>query len=223
VNRLAAAGREFSIISFLTFAVLACVSCSQQRVAELSRYSGLPLPAPERIAVLDFATTPREVGLDQGIGARLLRAISSQSAMDEGRDAARATSSGLAEELVSHIRSFGLPAERVSSLQGIGSGRIAVVQGQLLSVDEGNRTRRTMIGLGAGRSSVTADAQLYYIEGGGRPRLLESFEASADSGHAPGVAETKGVGMVASRLVTPATAGGAMHGVLETRHAEQCR
>lgn len=220
MNRLAPAGRGFSIRSFVALAALACVSCSQPRVDEVRHYAGAPLPAPERIVVLDFAVTPQDVRLDQGVGARLLRAVSGGSATDQQLAAARATSSGLADELVSHLRSLGLRAERVSSLQGLGPGRIALVEGQLLSVDEGNRTRRTLIGLGAGRSSVTADAQLYYIEGGAQPRLLESFEASADSGRAPGMAETMGAGAVAGRLATSAAVGAGMHGALETRHAD---
>ena len=210
----------FSTAWFVTLVILGCVSCSGPRVDEVRRYAGPPLPQPERIVVLDFAVTPQDVRLDQGIGARLLRTISSDSATDQELAAARAAASGLADELVSHIRTLGLRAERASNLQGLGAGRVAVVEGQLVSVDEGNRTRRTMIGLGAGKSSVTADAQLYYMDGGARPRLLESFEATADSGRAPGMAETMGASAVAGRLATSAAVGGGMHGGLETRRAD---
>ncbi|MBV1799441.1 DUF4410 domain-containing protein [Siccirubricoccus sp. G192] len=220
MNWLAPTGRGFPARSLAVLAILGCVSCSQPRVDEVRSYAGAPLPQPERILVLDFAVTPQDVRLDQGIGARLMRAASGGSSTGQQLAAARATSSGLAEELVAHFRSLGLRAERVSSLQGIGPGRVAVVEGQLVSVDEGNRTRRTLIGLGAGRSSVTADAQLYYVERGAQPRLLESFEASADSGRAPGMAETMGAGAVAGRLATSAAVGGGMHGVLETSHAD---
>jgi hypothetical protein len=218
---LAVAGRGCSRASLLAVVFLLCVSCSQPHGQETSRYTGPPLAAPERIIVLDFVTAQQGVQLDQGISARLLRAVSNESTPEEQRDAAWATANGLADELVSHIRSLGLPVERASSLrERLGSGRIVVVEGQIVSVDEGNRTRRTMIGLGAGQSSVTANAQLYYISGRARPQLLESFQASADSGHAPGMAETMGAGAVAGRLGASAAGGGAMHGVLEARHAD---
>lgn len=35
-----------------------------------------------------------------------------------------------------------------------------MVKGQLLSTDEGNRTERVVIGLGAGRTSVQANVQV---------------------------------------------------------------
>jgi hypothetical protein len=58
------------------------------------------------------------------------------------------------------------------------------------------------------------------MEGGAQPRLLESFAASADSGRAPGMAETMGAGAVAGRVATSAAVGGGMHAGLETRHAD---
>src|SRR5258707_6348653 len=43
-----------------------------------------------------------------------------------------------------------------------GAGNRVIVDGQMLSIDEGNRTRRNLIGLGAGHSTVEADMQVYY-------------------------------------------------------------
>jgi Domain of unknown function (DUF4410) len=93
-----------------------------------------------------------------------------------------------------------------------------LVQGQIVSVDEGNRTRRTLIGLGAGASSIAVDAQVLYrrpeVQ---RPQLLEAFTASGNSGRAPGMAETLGVGAAADRLATSAVVGAGLHGVGERR------
>jgi hypothetical protein len=90
----------------------------------------------------------------------------------------------------------------------------------VLGVDEGNRTRRTLVGLGAGMSSVDVGAQVYLVEGGAPPRLLESFTARVDSGHVPGMAESLGVGAAAGRLATATAVGGAGHVAMEGSRAD---
>ena len=90
----------------------------------------------------------------------------------------------------------------------------------MLSVDEGNRTQRTMVGLGRGMSSVEATAQVYLLDSRAPPRLLESFTARADSGYTPGMAETLGVGAAAGRLATSAAVGGVGHAALEGSRAD---
>jgi hypothetical protein len=135
--------------------------------------------------------------------------------------AARETSAALTQALVDELRKTGIPVERVASAAAApGPGRVLVVEGQVLGVDEGNRTRRTMIGLGAGMSSVDVGAQVYVAEGGTPPRLLESFTARADSGRMPGMAETLGVGAAAGRLATSAAVGGAGHVAMEGSRAD---
>lgn len=64
----------------------------------------------------------------------------------------------VAAELVKKIRSYGLMAERAFGLPQ-GKGKVLMVKGQLLSIDESTRTERVAIGLGAGRTSVQANVQ----------------------------------------------------------------
>ena len=126
----------------------------------------------------------------------------------------------LSETLVAQLRQAGIPAERIAGEVAPARGGTVLIEGQVVSVDEGNKTRRTLIGLGAGRSSIAADAQLFYRQGNAMPRLLESFESSADSGRAPGAAETMGAGGAAGSGIAASAAGSAgMHGVSERRAA----
>jgi hypothetical protein len=92
-----------------------------------------------------------------------------------------------------------------------------LVQGQIVSIDQGNRTRRVMIGLGAGKSSVSADTQIYYATASSAPRFMMAFDGEADSGRMPGAAETMGAGAVAQRAATSAALTGATHAGAETR------
>ena len=194
-------------------------SCSQARVSTAQAYAGPPLPPPNRIVVLDFATDPRNVSVDQGLRARITRELGDTSLTDEQQEALRQVRMAITEDLVRRLREYGLPAEAADGVSPAPTGNVVLVQGAILSVDEGNRTRRTLIGLGTGASSVSVDAQVLYRQGYLAPRLLESFSASAESGHAPGMAETMGAGAAADRVAVSAAAGTGLHAVSERRRA----
>ena len=82
-------------------------------------------------------------------------------------------------------------AERgAASPPGVRTGLL--VTGQFVSVDQGNRTERVAIGLGAGRSDVRVRAQVFDVSPAGR-KLVDEIEVDAKSGLAPGMAETMGV------------------------------
>lgn len=201
--------------------LLALAACNPARIQATSEYHGAALPRPQRVLVRDFALTPEDVRLDQGIRARLTRMTSSAPPSAHQMEVARGATATLAETLAQTLRSYGIPAERsVGAYATPGRGATVLVDGQVVAVDEGNRTRRTLIGLGAGKSSIETDTQLFYQEGTGAPRLLQTFTGTADSGHAPGAAETMGAGGAAgSSLAASAAASAGMHGVSERRAA----
>ena len=85
-----------------------------------------------------------------------------------------------------------------------------LIKGQLVSIDEGNRTERVIIGLGAGRSDVRAQVQVYEVTAAGR-QLIDTIEVDAKSGLAPGMAETMGVGGLTGHLLVSTVVGGGLH------------
>ncbi len=200
--------------------MLALTACSQGRVETVQSYSTARLPRPERILVRDFALTPEDVRLDQGVRARLTQAFNQTPPSAAKMQAARAATAALAEDLVRELRREGLPAERAFGSEVPASENVVLVEGQIVSIDQGNRTRRTLIGLGAGKSSLGADVQVFYRGGNSSPRLLQTLEADADSGRAPGAAETMGAGAAAgSGVATSAAASLGLHEVSERRAA----
>ncbi len=204
-------------VAFATLALVALAACAPARVQTVANYAGPSLPRPDRVIVYDFAIAPEQVRLDQGIGARVRRVAGDQPVSAQEWHAATAGQAALADALTAELASYGLPAMRASSGEIPTVGTSLLVQGQIVGIDEGNRTRRTLIGLGAGKSSVSADAQLYYPTATAPPRFISAFQGSSDSGRAPGIAETAGVGAAAGRLATSAAAGGAMHAGSEAR------
>ena len=198
--------------------LLSLTSCTQARVNSAQSFAVDPLPRPDIVLVRDFVVNPEDVSVDQGLRARITRQLTGQPLNAEQQEAARQARTAFTQALVARLRSYGLPA--YSAQPGAPpAGRVLWVQGQIVSIDEGNRTRRTLIGLGAGASSVDVNAQLLYQKSGALPELLETFTANGDSGHAPGAAETMGAGAAAGRLATSAAVTAGTHGISERRRA----
>ncbi len=152
----------------------------------LAQQGSVALPRPQQVVVVDFGTDATSLQLDQGIGPRLQRALqgSDQSAdqqqmLDDVRNA-------IADALVADIQKMGLPAERAEQAGPIGNA--IVVRGQILRVNQGNRTRRLGIGFGAGMSDVSAKVQVSYERPGAPGQVLQTYDADSNSGHKPGLA-----------------------------------
>jgi hypothetical protein len=200
---------------------LPVAGCNQAKVVEEQAYAGPRLPAPSRILVRDFAVSPADVQLDQGIRNRVEQTFTAASPDDQRLAAARTAASALAEALVQALRaSPDLPVERGPPGAAPMPGRTLLVEGRLLAVDEGNRTQRRMIGFGRGQARMVAEARLYWIEPGAAPRQIEAFGGTTDSGSAPGMAGSLGVGAAARRLATSAAAGGGAHAAIEGSRAD---
>jgi len=187
-------------------AVLGFLGCTTTQVVQ--RYDGGPLPRPDRILVYEFAYSPSQIKLTRGISADIEQAMSgtprSVKELEVGGKVARV----LQERLVKEIRDMGLPAQ-----MGYGDptplGNTYSVEGQLLSIDEGNRTERVVIGLGLGRTDVKTLVQLYRDSDSGQG-LIEELDVTAKSGRKPGMAETMGVGGLTGNLAVSAVVSGAV-------------
>lgn len=182
-------------------------------VRVIRTYAGdQPLTRPERVVVYDFAVPSGEVKLDSGPGARLLRRLGGDSQAEEQAKVGREVAANFADELVKAIGELGLPAERAPRSPSPAAGTLAV-DGQFVSIDEGNRARRMVVGFGAGATEVSALVQVYLGMPAG-PVLVHELEAKGESSKKPGAAVTMGAGAAAGAA---AAAGGAVNAGLETR------
>jgi len=181
--------------------LVALVGCAPTS-ANLTYQTLGPLPRPERVLVYEFAVSPEEVQLDRGLGADLERMAQgtprTEAEIQIGRQAARA----LADELVKQINAMGLPAQRVRGAPNYW-GYSLLIEGQFISINQGNRTERTVIGLGAGATQVQTRVQVYETRKWGLERV-EDFITEARSGYKPGMAETMGAGAAAGNLAASA-------------------
>jgi hypothetical protein len=145
-----------SAIASITLMLIA--ACSHSRVQTSESYLGPAMPRPDRVLVSYFSISPEQVRLDQGVSARIQRLAQDQPLSADEMQAAQATQAALADALVARLNKYGLPA--VIATTDPGPGNTMLIQGQIIAIDQGNRTRRMLIGLGAGKSNISADAGL---------------------------------------------------------------
>jgi hypothetical protein len=155
------------------------------------------LPRPQLVVVHDYAVSRDEVRVDSGIGARLERFQHGTPDEQERLRVSHAVASALTANLVEELRKLGMRAEAASMAPAV-PGPILSVEGQILSIDEGNKTRRMMIGLGAGASEVRTLTQVYQVKDGAHD-LVEDFYTTAKSSRKPGLGPMAGAGAAAGR------------------------
>jgi len=191
---------------------MALTACSHATVETKSLYQGANLPRPSVIYVRDFVVTPGDVALDSGRIARLRRMFSGADTGQRQQAAAQDVVDALSNGLVENIDRMGLMARRISADTVIPAGdNAALVDGNITSIDEGNRAKRVVIGFGAGASQVDTRVALTYLATAAAERRLAEFQASGNSGSAPGMAATAGAGAAigaASTATTLAVSGG---------------
>jgi hypothetical protein len=184
-------------------------ACASTDVGTVTTDISGPLPRPDRVLVYDFAVSPEDVKLDRGVSARVIDAAKGTSRTAQELQTGQAVASKLSEHLVEEISKLGLAAERGAG-PPVQEDNALTIEGQFLSIDEGNRTERAVIGLGAGRTDVRAEVLLYQ-----NGLLVERLETDAKSGDKLGMAETMGAGAAAGNLAASAVVSAGMAGASE--------
>jgi len=184
--------RRFVYLAFSSFCL---VACGQTGVRDFKATQEKNLPKPSRILVYDFAVSEREVFEYQGI---MRQQPSVKDAKERERQLAQEVKDALAEEVADGLRKMRFIVERVSRGTAPAENEL-LIDGQFLTVDEGNPLRRLVIGFGSGTSTVESRAQVY--QGGNAGRLLE-FTTHSASGKLPGAAPALGAGAVVQGGVT---------------------
>ncbi|ABE35237.1 hypothetical protein DR64_6049 [Paraburkholderia xenovorans LB400] len=192
--------------------------CASGRIENASATSAPLQVRPDNIYVYTFSASADQVKLDGGMMQKVKTQLEGSSAAQKQAADAAAVREQVADEIVHQLQSMGLRAIR-SDIPAPADQNVLLVQGSFDTIDSGNRRRRMLIGLGAGKSEVSGSVRILYKPAGGAPRLVQTFNASADSGKAPGMVETAGVGAAAGSVATSAAAGGGLHAVSETQRA----
>lgn len=170
--------------ALLMMPVVGCAPTSLQSVRIYNTTE--PLPRPDHILVHDFAVLPEDVSPYNNFVYRLHHnQLNGTSQTEEQVRVGRAVANALSEKLVKEIRALGLPAERASSIQPLAMGTFSI-EGQFVSIDDGNRAQRISIAFGGGDTKVRTLVQGYLGTADGRD-LVEEFETNIKRSKKPGM------------------------------------
>jgi len=185
------------LVCFLTVALLAgfIAACGQTGIRNTTVRAPTNVARPERILVYDFAVSAQEVIEYQDI---MRQQPTIKDAAERERLLAQEVKDALAEELIEGLRSLGFRVDRAK--RGTpATGTDMLIDGQFLTVDEGNPLHSLVIGFGNGASSVQTQVQVYQ---GPDARKIMEFTTQPDSSKMPGAAATMVAGAAVSGGVT---------------------
>jgi len=177
------------------------------KVEVVASYQGDPLPKPDKILICDFAVSPDVITTDQSAAAQIRRRRLQRRGSDADSSpgvVARQVQAGFSRTLASELQKTAMPAEISSAEDAVPPMHALIVRGEFVAINEGNKTKRVMIGFGRGASDVQAHIMVSLLTQG-VPVILSEFNLKSVSGKKPGAVTTMGVGSVA----VGAAAGGA--------------
>ena len=158
------------------------------------------MPVPPVVLVYSFAVTPTEVIENKSLIHHLIVSREPTPPEERARVIGKEAAEAMADELVRGISELGLPAKRAYNDTNIPSNAVTI-HGAFLDIDQGNQTKRLVVGFGSGASRVDTTVYLFQVNRGTDQKLLE-FETHADSGKTPGAVFTMGAGPAAEGEVT---------------------
>lgn len=120
------------------------------KVTTLQTYSGSPLPKPDKILIYDLVADSSDVQVDASQKIRPRHII----AGDEKPEAiAHKAQTVFSAELQKKLEKTGLPVEHVAE-DTAPSNNSLVVQGSFLSLRQGMKTERVVVGMGTGSAAL---------------------------------------------------------------------
>jgi hypothetical protein len=176
-------------LSAASMVFLLMVGCAKNYVQENVAVINTNMPKPSSVLIYNFAVNPADVKNGTGILATLKNTVQNTTPTQEEAQLAREVSDAMATELTQKIAAMGLKPIRATPSTRASQGSI-MIQGAFVNIDEGNSTRRNVIGLGMGQSSLDSKVSVLTTDN----QELLSFDAHADSGSMPGAAVTGPIG-----------------------------
>jgi len=194
----------------LALLIVACItiSCASTEVTSPKRYAlGDMLQKPDRIIVYNFGATPDDIPADAAISGYFRKRAKPQTA--EEIQIGRELGSIVKKELIKEIRKMGMPAERAGTGPAPGIGDL-LIKGEFVSMEPGSKSKRLLIGFGAGEGKLKTHVVGYQITAKGPRLLLSPKHIEAKDGKMPGLLLPVTSGAAFGTAVVPIIAGGAI-------------
>jgi hypothetical protein len=122
-----------------------------------------------------------------------------------------------AKALIKELQKTSIPTERFEDAETKMPTHALVISGEFTLLNQGNKSKRIMIGFGRGASDVQAHVKVS-LTTDTVPTVISEFELNSASGKKPGAAATMGVGSAAGSV-----AGGGVGDEKETVEGDASR
>jgi hypothetical protein len=170
------------------------------KVEVVKSYSGPEaLPKAGKILIQDFAVSPGVIALDESAAGRLHTLISlRRNPDDESTSAALAAQvqASFSKALINDLKQSNIETQRCSAGDVSTSGSFLVVSGEMTAINEGNKAKRVMVGLGRGASDVQTHLTVTSVVNG-RATIVLELNLKSESGKKLGALESMGGGSIA--------------------------
>jgi hypothetical protein len=193
-------------LALAAMALMVMAGCAQVSTDYVEKSTDR-LPRPELILVHDYQVSRDEVQLDSAISSRVERSVKGTPEAEDQLKVEQEVSRALTATLVDEIRELGIPAEPAAMAAPV-AGPTLSIEGQIASINEGNKAKRLAIGLGSGASEVQTLTQVYEVTSGDEHRLVEDFYTTAKSSRKPGFGPMAGIGAAAGLAASRAAVAG---------------
>jgi Domain of unknown function (DUF4410) len=194
------------LMALLVPVVFSLVSCAGASVEQHSQQAPVSYERPTHIVIYPFAVDPDEIELNRGLFERAYRSVTTTDEDEKQAEIADDISQSICLNVAADLSAKGYKA--VCQKRGVApiGDNVIVIDGEFNDISEGNRLSRTVIGFGAGAS--TLDTNVYVIQKtADASKQVLTFSTHADSGKMPGVAVTGAPGAAAGGAAAAASLG----------------
>jgi hypothetical protein len=197
------------LTALLVSGVFGLMGCAAASVEQRSQQAPVSYERPTHIVIYPFAVDPDEIELNRGLFERAYRSVTTTDEDQKQAEIADDISQSICLNVAADLSAKGYNA--VCQKRGIApvGDNVIVIDGEFNDVSEGNRLSRTVIGFGAGASTLDTDVYVLQQTTGASKQVLQ-FSTHADSGKMPGVAVTGAPGAAAGGAAAAASVGANM-------------
>jgi hypothetical protein len=161
---------------------------------------------PTQVFVYPFAVDPSDVTLNQGFFQKTYRNMSGENDSAQQLQLARQTAQNICVQVAANLTQKGITSTCLQRGVPSTGTNVLVLDGEFTNINEGNKLRRMVIGLGAGASTLDSTVEVYQKTPDGSRELLD-FSTHADSGYMPGAGITGPAGAAAGGATAAASLG----------------
>jgi len=195
-----------TIFATCLLAIALAAGCAQTNVSDRNSTGvSAVIAKPAWVIVYDFASTPAAVPPDSAIAGLYRQRATPQT--PEEIALGRRLGARISARLVEELNKSGIAAAAAATGPVPHPGD-AVIRGEFVSIDEGSRTKRMLIGFGAGAARLDTLVESYVVTTAGLTPL-GSAQIETAGGRMPGMLVPIGAGAAAGQAATSAAVSGA--------------